>query len=78
MGGAKAFGEPGELEALALKAGNDVVEFPKDFVVALEGIKKALQEGVLTWSEIDEKCRRVLAAKYWVGLADYSPLSGKI
>ncbi|RKD92205.1 glycoside hydrolase family 3 N-terminal domain-containing protein [Mangrovibacterium diazotrophicum] len=77
MGGAKAFGEPGELEALALKAGNDVVEFPKDFVVALEGIKKALKEGKLTWAEIDEKCHRVLKAKYWAGLADYSPLSAK-
>ena len=77
MGGAKAFGEPGELEALALKAGNDVVEYPRDVDLAIAGIKKAIQNGLLRSGDIDEKCRRVLAAKYWAGLERYSPVSTK-
>lgn len=75
MGGAKAYGEPGELEALALKAGNDVVEFPKDVNLAMAGIKKALNDGLLSWDEINQKCRKVLAAKYWAGLADFHKIS---
>jgi beta-glucosidase-like glycosyl hydrolase/CubicO group peptidase (beta-lactamase class C family) len=77
MGGAKAFGEPGELEALALKAGNDVVEFPKDVDLAIAGIKKALKEGALSWDEINQKCRKVLTAKYWTGLDQFKPVGTK-
>lgn len=75
MSGAKAYGEPGEIEALALKAGNDVVEFPKDVEQTIAGIKRAVESGLLTQEEIDEKCRKVLAAKYWVGLNKLSPVS---
>ena len=75
MSGAKAYGEPGEIEALALKAGNDVVEFPKDVEQTIAGIKKAVDSGLLTQEEIDEKCRKVLAAKYWVGLNQLAKVS---
>ncbi|WP_163715225.1 glycoside hydrolase family 3 N-terminal domain-containing protein [Mangrovibacterium lignilyticum] len=77
MGGAKAYGQPGELEALALKAGNDVIEFPKDVDVAIAGIKKALEDGTLSWAEINEKCLRVLNAKYWAGLHNIEPVNTK-
>ncbi len=75
MSGAKAYGEPVEIEALALKAGNDVVEFPKDVEQTIAGIKKAVDSGLLTQEEIDEKCRKVLAAKYWVGLNQLAKVS---
>ena len=75
MAGAKTFGEPGEIEALALKAGNDVVEFPKDIELTIAGIKKAIESGLLTQEEIDFKCRKVLAAKYWAGLNELKPVS---
>ncbi|MFV0591577.1 MAG: glycoside hydrolase family 3 N-terminal domain-containing protein [Draconibacterium sp.] len=75
MAGAKASGKPGEIEALALKAGNDVVEFPKDVEQAITGIKKAVETGLLSQEEIDFKCRKVLAAKYWAGLNHLSPVS---
>lgn len=77
MGGARTFGKPGEIEALALKAGNDVVEFPEDVELAILGIKKAVDSGVLSQEEIDVKCRRVLAAKYRAGLNHLSPVSTK-
>ncbi|WP_320112582.1 glycoside hydrolase family 3 N-terminal domain-containing protein [Draconibacterium orientale] len=75
MAGAKSYGKPGEIEALALKAGNDVVEFPKDVEQTIAGIKKAIESGLLTQEEIDFKCRKVLAAKYDAGLNKLAPVS---
>ncbi|MFV0268505.1 MAG: glycoside hydrolase family 3 N-terminal domain-containing protein [Draconibacterium sp.] len=75
MAGASTYGEPGEIEALALKAGNDVIEFPKDVEQTIAGIKNAVENGLLSQEEIDLKCRRVLAAKYWAGLNKLSPVS---
>nr|WP_321485887.1 glycoside hydrolase family 3 N-terminal domain-containing protein [uncultured Draconibacterium sp.] len=75
MAGAKSFGAPGEIEVLALKAGNDVVEFPEDVEQTIAGIKKAIESGLLTQDEIDFKCRKVLAAKYEAGLNKLAPVS---
>src|SRR5665648_316036 len=68
MAGAKSYGKPGVIDVKALQAGNDVIEFPTDAVVTIKAIQKALQEKELSWDEINLKCRRVLAAKYWAGL----------
>ena len=75
MAGAKSFGAPGEIEVLALKAGNDVVEFPEDVEQTIAGINKAIESGLLTQIEIDFKCRKVLAAKYDAGLNKLAPVS---
>ena len=75
MAGAKSFGAPGEIEVLALKAGNDVAEFPADVEQTIAGIKKAIKSGLLTQDEIDFKCRKVLAAKYEAGLNKLAPVS---
>ena len=74
MGGVTGFGEPGKNEVLALKAGNDVIEFPVDGVLTLKAVKEAILHNELTWNEINNKCRRVLAAKYLTGLKDRKPL----
>ena len=68
MAGAKSYGKPGEIEVMALKAGNDVAEFPEDVDMAMGAIRKALENGELSWEEIELKCRRVLAVKYLSGL----------
>ncbi len=75
MAGAKTFGEPGKIETLALQAGNDIVEFPKDVEQTIAGIKKAIGNGQLSWDEINAKCQKVLAAKYRAGLNKLSPVS---
>lgn len=77
MAGAKSFGQPGEIDVMALKAGNDVIEFPTDAVVTIKAIQKAIQEDRLCWDEINVKCRRVLAAKYWAGLHQAKVLNAK-
>ncbi|HOP00175.1 MAG TPA: glycoside hydrolase family 3 N-terminal domain-containing protein [Bacteroidales bacterium] len=67
QGVTKYFG-PGEAEAKAFEAGNDVVEFVTDIDAALTAIKKSVAEGRVSQEEADMKCRRVLALKYWAGL----------
>jgi beta-N-acetylhexosaminidase len=69
MRGVTDYFSPGQLEVSALLAGNDVLVFPPDVDKAIDAIKKALDDGILPQSLIDEKCRRVLMAKHRMGLA---------
>src|SRR6201994_2115837 len=55
------------VSALALKAGVDMDMVGEGFLTTL---KKSLQEGKVTQQEIDFACRRVLEAKYKLGLFD--------
>lgn len=54
-----------EVSVLALKAGVDMDMVGEGFLTTL---KKSLQEGKITQAEIDNACRRVLEAKYKMGL----------
>ncbi|MDP4223812.1 MAG: beta-glucosidase BglX, partial [Bacteroidota bacterium] len=56
-----------EVSALALKAGTDMDMVGEGFLTTL---KKSLGEGKVTQQEIDLACRRVLEAKYKLGLFD--------
>ncbi|MDR3694649.1 beta-glucosidase BglX [Mucilaginibacter sp.] len=53
------------VSALALKAGLDMDMVGEGFLTTL---KKSLKEGKVTQQEIDQACRRVLEAKYKLGL----------
>lgn len=58
-------GDLQEVSALALKAGLDMDMVGEGFLTTL---KKSLHEGKITQGEIDLACRRVLEAKYKLGL----------
>jgi beta-N-acetylhexosaminidase len=64
----------GEADMRAILAGNDVLEFTKDVPLAIALIKQAIAKGQITQEEIDQRCRKMLAAKYWVGLHAYKPV----
>ena len=53
--------------ALALKAGTDMDMVARAFVETLE---QSLKDGLVSQSDIDNACRRVLEAKYKLGLFD--------
>ncbi len=72
MKGATKYYEPGEIEALALEAGNDVLLFPVSVSKAISKIKKYVRKGKISKERIDESCRKVLEAKYKVGLNQYN------
>jgi beta-glucosidase-like glycosyl hydrolase/CubicO group peptidase (beta-lactamase class C family) len=75
MKGAADLFPSGELEVRALLAGNDVLLMPSDVPVAINAIKKAIAEGRLQQSQIDSSCRRILKAKEWAGLKNYTPIN---
>ena len=54
-----------QVSALALKAGTDMDMCAEGFIGTLE---QSLKEGKVTIAEIDQACRRVLEAKYKLGL----------
>ena len=64
----------GVVDKDALVAGNDILELTEDVPKAIAEIRKAMREGFISQHEIDERCRKMLAVKYWVGLNHYQPL----
>ena len=60
--------KPGELDVLALLAGNDVLLFSEDVPVAIQKIKERLAEGKLVQEDVDQRVRKILRAKFWAGL----------
>jgi beta-glucosidase len=62
---AHGLGDLQTVTALALKAGLDMDMVSEGF---LKTLKKSLQEGKITQTEIDQACRRILEAKYKLGL----------
>jgi beta-glucosidase len=60
-------GDLQKVSALALKAGTDMDMIGEGFLTTL---KKSLDEGIITIEDIDIACRRILEAKYKLGLFD--------
>ncbi len=68
MKGVSKHYDAGEIEANALIAGNDILLLPQDVPAAMSQIKKAITEGRLSKDEVEKKVRKVLLAKYKLGL----------
>nr|WP_218917921.1 glycoside hydrolase family 3 N-terminal domain-containing protein [Draconibacterium orientale] len=64
---AHGLGDLQEVSALALKAGLDMDMVGEGFLTTLE---KSLEEGKVTEEDINKACRRILEAKYKLGLFD--------
>ncbi len=67
--------EAGEVEAEALLAGNDVLVLPEDMGAAFREIKRYIAEGRIAQAEVDEHVKRILRAKYRLGLTSFTPIS---
>lgn len=65
---------PGEADAKALEAGNDVAEFVTDVEATIRETKNYIALKRLSEADIDLKCRKVLALKYWSGLNKIRPI----
>lgn len=65
----------GEAAVRALNAGVDVIEFIENPAVVVKAIKDAIEKGEIDKHLIDEKCRRVLLSKKWLGLDQYQPVN---
>jgi beta-glucosidase-like glycosyl hydrolase/CubicO group peptidase (beta-lactamase class C family) len=60
--------KPGEADAKALEAGNDVAEFVTDVEATIMETKNYISMKKITTEDIALKCRKVLALKFWAGL----------
>jgi CubicO group peptidase (beta-lactamase class C family) len=65
----------GDASVQSLIAGNDMLCLPGDVAQALEKINAAIKAKKLKWKEIDVRVKKVLRAKYQLGLADWRPVN---
>ena len=74
MKGVSKYFDAGELDVKALLAGNDILLVSEDIPVAIEKIKEAILDGKITQEEIDNRCKKILMAKKWMGLDSIQPI----
>lgn len=74
MKGVSQYHKPGEVDLLALMAGNDILLYSEDVPKAKSLIIQAVADGKITQQEIDQRIKKVLRAKYWSGLHSYKPI----
>lgn len=70
MKGVIKFFPGGEADVRGIIAGNDVIELSENSRRAVRLIRKAIRNKRLSWSRVNESVKKVLTAKYWVGLND--------
>lgn len=64
----------GEVELQALLAGNHILLFPDKIEAAVNQIKNAIAQGIITNEEIDNRVREILKWKAFAGLNSYKPI----
>ena len=69
----KHFG-PGEVALRAFEAGNDILVLPDDLGAAYARMKKAIDDGEISESLMAEKVKKILIAKYNLGLNNYKKI----
>ena len=75
MKGAANYSTPAEIDLAAILAGNDMLLIPQDVPESIRLIKKALLEGKLTEERLNHSVKKILKAKYLVGLNKYKPIT---
>ncbi len=74
MKGVANFGKSTTVDLKAFIAGNDVLMFSDDVPKAIKKIKEAIKDGKITSSRLEASVKKILMAKYWVGLNHYKPI----
>ncbi|CAD7802847.1 Beta-hexosaminidase [Chryseobacterium aquaeductus] len=65
--------KPGELDALAFKAGNDIMLFSQGVAEGKKLIQKAIDNGEISQARVEESVKKILLTKYFLGLNQYTP-----
>ncbi len=69
MQGITKYYPSGEASVQALIAGNDMLCLPEDVGTAIEKTKQAIKDGRLTWDDLNSRVKKILLAKYNLGLS---------
>lgn len=68
MKGVVKYFPDGEADVRAIIAGNDVLELSENSKRAIKKVRKAIRKKRLSWDDINARVKKILAAKYWMGL----------
>ncbi|PIB38770.1 glycoside hydrolase family 3 N-terminal domain-containing protein [Maribacter sp. 4G9] len=74
MKGATKFGTEGAVELAAFNAGNDILLMPQDVEAAKNLLIKSYNRGRISEARLGQSVKKILMAKYKVGLNDYRPI----
>lgn len=74
MKGVSKFFPGGTISVESLIAGNDLLCLPASVPESIEAIKKAIKKKKLAWKDINERVKKVLLAKYNLGLNKWTPV----
>ncbi len=74
MKGASNFDKPGEIDLAAFLAGNDILLISEDIPKAHQLIMENYRNGTITESRLANSVKKILQAKYKVGLHNYKPI----
>ncbi|MEX6626100.1 glycoside hydrolase family 3 N-terminal domain-containing protein [Tenacibaculum salmonis] len=74
MKGAANYATPAAINVAALVAGNDLLLIPQDVPGTIRLIKDALVKGELTQKRLNKSVKKILKAKYLVGLNKYKAI----
>lgn len=77
MQGVSKFYPAGSASVQSLIAGNDMLCLPGDVPGSIAKTIAAINEGKLTWTDIDARVKKVLLAKYHLGLNNFQPIETK-
>ena len=67
--------KPGEVEAEALLAGNDMLVLPGNMETAFREIKRYIADGRIAQEDVNKRVKRILRAKYRLGLTSFTPIA---
>ena len=65
----------GELDAMAFKAGNDIMLFSQDVATGKKLIQKAIDNGEIQQNRVEESVKKILLTKYYLGLNQYNHIN---
>lgn len=77
MRGVSDYSESGDSDLTAFLAGNDMLLMPLDVKKAKEKITEAFNYGIISEERLALSVKKILKAKYKVGLHDYKPIQEK-
>ena len=75
MKGAANYSTPAEIDLAAILAGNDILLIPQDIPGSVKLLKDAILKGSLTEERLNFSVKKILKAKYLVGLNKYVPIA---
>lgn len=75
MEGVAKYFPGGQIDVQSLIAGNDILDLPESVDSAIAKIRQAIENNQLSWNDIYEKCKKVLAYKYMYGVANVKPVN---